>query len=272
MDNTIFNVNAEVDVSILWTGGWDSTYRMVELSRKSCTVQPIYVYGDKRPSEKYERIAMQKILLELNNHKETKATILPIKFIDKQSIPLNNEITKAYHLISKETKLGSQHEWLARLAFLYPGLELGTESAPLGISNILTAINKYGKLIKDEKGDGYVLDPNKSVKEGMLVLGNFKFPIIQKTGADMKTNISLWGYEDVMKNVWVCHTPVFGEPCGVCHPCELKIETDMAFLLTKTALKRYAKRNKQPYKFIYKIIRRISRVSERIIPYNFLKS
>lgn len=31
-------------VNILWTGGWDSTYRMIELSRKELDVNPIYIY------------------------------------------------------------------------------------------------------------------------------------------------------------------------------------------------------------------------------------
>lgn len=247
-------------VHILWTGGWDSTYRMVELSRRPCTVQPIYVYGDNRLSENYEYKAMKRILFELKKKKETQATFLPIKFIDKKNIPKNPEITKAYKEISKTTKLGSQHEWLARLAFCYPGLELGTEAAPLEVSNILKAINKYGKLIKDKESDGYILDPNNSSKEGLLVLGNFKFPIITKTGTDMKTNIYSWNCEDIMKNVWVCHTPLlFGKPCGLCHPCELKIQTKMEFLLTESAVNRYNNRNKKLFRYIYAIARKISR-------------
>ncbi|MCM3722100.1 hypothetical protein [Solibacillus isronensis] len=252
-------------VRILWTGGWDSTYRIVELSRQLCTVQPIYVYGDGRHSEQFEIKAMRKILLELSRRKETRATILPIEFIDKKSIPSNQEVTKAFEQIANTTRLGTQHEWLARLALLNPGLELGTESAPLEVSNILTAINKYGKLKKDENGDGFILDSSRSNKEVMLVLGNFKFPIINKAGHDMKSNIQKWGYEDIMKNVWVCHAPIFGKPCGFCHPCELKIETGMDFLLTKSALKRYARRNKKIF-ILNKIERRISKAAEKVIP------
>ena len=251
-------------VNILWTGGWDSTYRIVELSREKCTVQPIYVYGDNRVSEKYEIKAMRKILFELKENKNTQANFLPIKFIEKKSIPENKEITNAYRLIAKETQLGSQHEWLARLSYVYPGLELGTEAAPLEVSNILTAINKYGELIKDTDSNSYMLNPDQSSKEGMLVLGNFKFPIIKKTGQDMKENIQLWNYEDIMKNVWVCHTPLFGGPCGLCHPCELKVETNMNFLLTKSALKRYQRKNKKPFKYFYTLERRLNKAVHKI--------
>lgn len=41
-------------ISILWTGGWDSTYRVVELSRQKVTIQPIYILDPKRESANYE--------------------------------------------------------------------------------------------------------------------------------------------------------------------------------------------------------------------------
>ena len=52
-------------VRILWTGGWDSTYRIVELSRQDKVVEPIYVYGDQRTSEKKEINAMKEILSQI---------------------------------------------------------------------------------------------------------------------------------------------------------------------------------------------------------------
>ena len=250
-------------VKLLWTGGWDSTYRLIELSRTVCKVQPIYVYGDGRPSEKYEIRAMTKILSELKNRSETIAELLSIQLIDKITIPLNEEVTNAYDLIHKETNLGSQHEWLARLAFVDPGLEIGTESAPLEISRVLTAIDKFGRLTRTD--DGFVLDHENSSKELMLVLGNFKFPIIDKSGHDMYANIRSWKYEDIMEKIWFCHTPIFGKPCGFCHPCELKIETGMQFLFVNSlsSLKRYARRNKRTH-VINKIERKISRSIDRI--------
>lgn len=246
-------------IKILWTGGWDSTYRIIELSRRPVNIQPIYVYGDGRISENYERTAMQKILSELKNLKETKATFLPINFIKKSSIPLNQEITDAYNLIKSETNLGSQHEWLARLAYVYPGMEIGTESGSPETSRIIATIYKYGEIIKEVDGDCYILDPKKSSKEVMLVLGNFKFPIIDKTELEMKRNIEMWGYKEVMKNIWFCHTPFYGKPCGLCHPCEVKIQSGMEFLLPKSALKRFKRKNVTLYKLIYKLERIINK-------------
>ena len=49
-------------VNLLWTSGWDSTYRLVELSRMDVRVQPIYVTGMGRPSEQRELQAQKEIL------------------------------------------------------------------------------------------------------------------------------------------------------------------------------------------------------------------
>lgn len=44
--DTILGVNLRwiKNVDILWTGGWDSTYRMIEFSRTTNIVQPIYLW------------------------------------------------------------------------------------------------------------------------------------------------------------------------------------------------------------------------------------
>jgi|LSQX01.2.fsa_nt_gb 7-cyano-7-deazaguanine synthase len=258
-----FNDEKKEVFSVLWTGGWDSTYRMIELSRRPVIIQPIYIYGDQRLSENYEINAMHKILSKLETRKSTKATILPIKFIEKSSIPLNQEITDAYLRIRKDTDLGSQHEWLARYAYVNPGLEIGTEASSPETSRIIDAIHKYGRLTKDKTGDYYVLDPEGSTKEGMLVFGNFKFPIIDKSELDMKRNIELWGYEDVMKEIWFCHSPFFGKPCGLCHPCEVKIESGMGHLLPESALRRYRRRDEIVFRDVYRVRMKVERFFAR---------
>lgn len=247
------------EIKILWTGGWDSTFRIVELSQNNIIVQPIYVLDSERKSIEYELRAMKKIIEVLNKKEETKAKINPIKIIKKEDIKQNEEITKAYKIINERTKLGSQHDWLARLAVEHKGIEIGTEAGNPETSRIIKSINEFGKLIIED-GIGY-LDKEKSSKEGMLVLGNFKYPIIDKTERQMLDIIRESNYEDVMKHIWFCHTPINGEPCGVCHPCCVKIESDMEFLLSNKALKRYKK-----YKTIEKMFG--ERVVNKVILYS----
>lgn len=224
-------------IKVLWTGGWDSTFRIVELSRRKVIIEPIYVIDDGRISVDYELKAMNNIIDVLMKKKKTLAKIEPITFINKKDIPENEDITKAYEIIRNITNLGSQHEWLARLAYVNPGLEIGTEAGSKEVSHIIHAIEDFGVLEFD--GEIGYLNKEKSTPEGVLVFGNLRFPIIKKTERDMLKLIREWKYEDVMENIWFCHAPLKGEPCGMCHPCQVKIESDMEFLLPKIALKKY---------------------------------
>ena len=254
-------IHNQQTVNILWTGGWDSSYRMVELSRRLVQVQPIYVYGEGRASEKYEIRAMNRIIKLINEKKESKAEILPIKYIHFDSIKLDEEISKAYHNILNEIHFGSQYEWLPCLALEYPNLEIGVEKVPveqMGGAN--TAIYKYGKMKYVEDLNTYLLDTEKSTSDLSLLFSNLSFPIIDKDVNIMKNSIIEMGYQDVMENVWTCYTPIFGEPCGTCNPCKSKIETGMSFLLASGSLKRYKDRqrnNKFSYYF-YGILKKVS--------------
>ena len=59
------------------------------------------------------------------------------------------------------------------------------------------------------------------------------------TEQEMLANIRAWGYEDIMAMIWFCHRPIHGKPCGMCHPCQQKMQ-GMEFLLPEEAHKRYA--------------------------------
>lgn len=251
-------------VNILWTGGWDSSYRMVELSRMDITIQPIYVYGEGRSSENYELKAMQNILIKIDEKNETTAEILPIDFIRFDNIKLNNDISKAYNSITKEIHLGGQYEWLPCLALKYNNLEIGIEKAHPEQSGAINAIKNFGEMQYDRKQDTYLLDVNNSTQNLKILFQNLSFPIINKTGEDMKKNILLWGYEDVMENAWMCFTPIFGKPCGTCNPCKSKMETNMGFMLPSNSKRRYKNRNKKISRYKDTILKKISYYIDKI--------
>lgn len=229
-------------VYILWTGGWDSTFRVVELSRTNTDIQPVYVIDPNRKSKEYEMDAMNNIVKSLQKRNETKARFLPIKYWKLEDIPRDEEISKAYKEIYSKTHLGSQHEWLAWLGKMYPGMEMGTEAGVPETSHIIDAISRYCDLeIVDGIGK---VNPETSTKEGNLVLGWFSFPIITRTERDMLRQIRAWGYEEIMKLIWFCHRPIKDKPCGFCHPCQVKMESDMEWLLPDNANKNYKRYKK----------------------------
>lgn len=230
------SITSKDTVNILWTGGWDSTYRIIELSMRDVIIQPIYVEDPNRVSRIYELESMKKIVSALQGKEKTKADFLPIKKILLSDIPKNQEITDAYLLFKREADMGSQHDWLARLALQFPMMELCIEKALGDHAPIRQSINRHGVLV--DTGDGYIVDKANSSKELNLVLGNLKLPIFEKTELDMLNNIKEWGYEDVMSDIWFCHSPINGKPCGLCNPCTTKMTSKMDFLLSEEAQKR----------------------------------
>lgn len=57
----IFMNNENEVCKILWTGGWDSTYRIVELFREQIQIQPIYCCDPSRGSIQREIETMENI-------------------------------------------------------------------------------------------------------------------------------------------------------------------------------------------------------------------
>jgi len=53
-------------VRVLWTGGLDSTYRIVELSRMDVTIQPVYCANPERDSTAMEKYTIERILAALS--------------------------------------------------------------------------------------------------------------------------------------------------------------------------------------------------------------
>lgn len=220
-----------------WTGGWDSTFMLIKLLKQNKTIQPIYVIDDGRGSRNNELIAMTKILKQLEGLNYFGGKILPIVQINIKEIKLDEEISQSYKNLCKEVKLGSQYDWIARLAVDYPGIAMGIEKPNGEFSGCLKAIEKNGKLIFKD-GIGYI-DVNNSTQDCVNVFGNVCFPIIDITEIDMVQEIKEWGLEYVMKDIWFCHSPVNGIPCGICRPCQQKMECKMDFLLPKKSQKRY---------------------------------
>lgn len=223
---------------IFWTGGLDSTYRMVELSRMDRTVQPIYCRNPRRDSADTEVRTMNRILEALRARPETRATLLPLKIIPKETIPEDPEITAAYKRIAPGSGLGAQYEYLARLAVSYPGIELGIEKNTEEKGHGFTAtVMKHGCFL-EENGIERV-DPDRSSPELLKIAGNFTFPMRTVTEEDILRILTEWGYEDILSMIWFCHEPLRGKPCGMCAACSQKIEGGMEKLLPTRAVRRY---------------------------------
>lgn len=49
-------------VNLLWSGGWDGTFRFLQLASEPICIQPIYIKDPGRGSQKYEIRAIHEII------------------------------------------------------------------------------------------------------------------------------------------------------------------------------------------------------------------
>lgn len=108
---------------IFWTGGFDSTFRIVQLSTLKNNIQPYYL-SDERKSENYELKAIQTIESILIHHPLTKAHFLPLIIVKKSERKFNTDISDAYRRLLEKSFIGDQYDWLGVFAIDHPGIEL----------------------------------------------------------------------------------------------------------------------------------------------------
>ena len=154
----------------------------------------------------------------------------------------------------KKYKIGSQYDYLARLALNINNLEIGLENEPS--SKALNFINKCGTLKKVQlKGlDTYVINDKKSKIELIKLFGNLSFPIIDKSKMDMKEIAEKNGYGEIMNLTWFCHNPINNEPCGMCNPCISTIKSGFSYRFPENSLRRYRRRK------INRILRKFKKI------------
>jgi len=254
--------NATPVINLLWTGGWDSTYRLLILTQKKIILQPHYIICDRRRSVNNELNAIEKITEDIVNDSRTKCDFLPTIIIKEADIPPNEEITNAFNRIRQQVLIGPQYEYLSRYAHTVGNLEIGIEKGGLAED----MINKFGKInYVDKDGLSYwELDRSASSEDLITVFGGFRFPIYTMSKLDMKEEAEKLGVMEIMEKNWFCHFPYKGLPCGSCFPCKFTIEDGLAYRLPKKALRRY----KTEKKFgKYKIYQRMKRLRRKWLHY-----
>lgn len=155
-------------VNILWTGGLDSTYRVLELSRLPVIIKPYYIWDKTRGSIKQELNAMKKISHDIAVNPATKAKLLPVNVVMDSDIKDDPEITNAWKVLNEKYALGSQYDYLARFAKQNGlKLEVGLEYSERGKAS--KTINMETSIQLNDSGAGYsayFIEPSKSSREG----------------------------------------------------------------------------------------------------------
>lgn len=215
MDNRI--------VHIFWTGGLDSTYRVVELSRNECVIQPHYIITS-RGNVENELQAISEITSLLNSDKRTIAKLLPVETFPKTELEVYPDIQSAWDLLHELKDFKSQqYPLLTRYARQKKlKLEMGIQFSENG--SVVKVIDQSYLIDCPDNDDVMMIDPEKGSQEwaSFTLFQDFLFPksLYHKTKAEEIEELKNQGYDKVLKKVWTCFSPVLGMPCGHCFACE----------------------------------------------------
>lgn len=236
---------SEIPINIFWTGGWDSTFRLIQLTLiYKKTVQPYYIIDHNRNSLLLELRAMMKIKEALISiDKETKSRILPTIFKELSEIATDSIISESYkNLLERET-IAIQYEWLSR----YCKEESISDIEICNMNVTYEAENHTKRLlssnldkIKSYFGTYYKLSKNCQDKNLCNLYQSFVYPLLDITKKDMFEISKEKGFENVMKLTWFCHMPTINsKPCGKCAPCRIVYHEGLKWRLPATAKFRY---------------------------------
>lgn len=201
---------------VLWTGGWDSTYRVLELLLcEQRAVEPHYLINPQRRSHAYEVRAMEHIRQQLTlRNPEAAARLGPLQGTRVTDLPADELYRQRLQAIRRLEPLGPQYEWLARYR-----RSAGLASLELCIHRDDRAHHVLEGHVAPAPQGGWMLRPDLN-ETALGLFAGFVFPVFGLTKLEMAERANSAGFADLLELSWFCHDPTpEGKPCGVCPGC-----------------------------------------------------
>jgi hypothetical protein len=231
-------------ISLFWTGGFDSTYRLIDLLLSGFAVEPIYVTKniDGRQSIGRERKTMADLRNAIvstfpeqqNNFRKTvevNEVLIPetisgyikrIGFGGKSKTTQWSVDNGFANRVGQPARLGKQYAYLAVLSLLHP--------RPIEVCVIKgdRAAEYFGDKVIG-MGINQRVDPVffiRPLREPVIIFRKFRLPIIDMSKADMYRDAEQRGFLRLLEQTWTCWKPVKESdlPCGKCPTCKHRQE------------------------------------------------
>ncbi len=204
-------------VHVLWTGGWDSSWRVLDLAvNQRRMVQPHYVRRDARKSNAHELAAMAAIRASvLRRHGAAAAGRIAPTIVgeyDARDIP--QQLRDWHQTLRAQYDLSQQYIFLngyARAAGL-DALELGVVRSDT-LSDFLMPY-----LLRD--AEGWALVPAPALP-AMELFRPFRYALLDVTKPEITRLALRSGCLGELRLTHFCANPApDGRPCGKCYPCK----------------------------------------------------
>jgi len=223
-------LDESADRYLFWTGGYDSTFRLLQLCKKKINVQPIYIYGDgvdgdnpfgQRNNKIKEVKTMGKIREMINKlYPWTRTTLRTTLYV--KDIPENDMISSGYRKIHYTMGLlkkpSGQLEKIARFSYLHKKeMEVGMEDLSRDKDFPIT------NYTIDCKDKCRIKDKLLHDSRYLYVLKYLRFPICHLSKKNMLHIAKKEGWVEILKSTWTCWFPNDDKPCGKCQMCKERI-------------------------------------------------
>jgi len=217
-------------VHLFWTGGWDSTFRLLHLLiKKGRMVQPHYLIDADRRSTGEELLARDKIKEKLFAcFPETESLLLPTIFFDNTELPDMPDVTESYRRLRLHYWIGSQYEWMAKYCIMRNlcDMEMCVHAGVMA-EGLLDPLVIRAQTANDRY---YIMDPRYRSTDEYKVFGHYHFPFYDISKEKMGNIAWGYGWQDMMDLTWFCHRPLPNHiPCGRCPPCDLVMRSGMTW-------------------------------------------
>jgi len=206
-------------VKILWTSGWDSTFRLLQLLiQKKVPVKPYYLIDNTRKSSDKEIDTMARIRNYLfREYPDTKDLLFPTEFFPLNGIKPDPSIAIAWEEIKKSRHIGTQYKWLAGFCKQHE------------ITEIELSVQKRDDENSIETSLAFNLANGRLSELEQTIFKYFSFPLLNLSKSEMKLIAEDQNWMDVLSMTWFCHHPLWhpfkgAVPCGDCRPCIIAAE------------------------------------------------
>ena len=219
-------------VSVLWTGGWDSTFRVLDLLHNTdYVVQPYYLIYLGRQSTYHELATVNRLMDDLS-HFGARLRKPWIQLADRYKYA-EEPYAGALKTVLKTHHLGTQYLCLAQFrdAVDCSDIELCVVADDCA-SECMRGYEHF-----DSDGVATVaIDAPAPIR---ILLGGFRFPLLRLKKDQLFQSAERQGFLPLLEKSWFCHQPIEGAPCGHCAPCRNVVAQGLEYRLGQRGLQRY---------------------------------
>jgi hypothetical protein len=229
LDDSSHTSAGDYCVNLLWTGGWDSTFRLLQLLLlHRVPVAPHYLKDSTRASTQTELRTMARIRDHLGEaYPHTRELLQPLRIAAVAEVAEDPELATALREVRERVFIGSQYAWLSAFCKhnALADMELGVH-----VDDKVQALLR-SFVMEFEHPGGYRsvrVDPRHADTAEYRLFRYFSFPLFRVDKLEIGRKAEAEDWSAIMDMTWFCHTPLRGRPCGICPPCVYTIEEGLA--------------------------------------------